>query len=85
MWMPTKPYTSGILVTNKCNLRCRHCAFESGHKGEKELSDKEIFNLLDCFAEHQIFDVDISGGEPFLREGLIIFLNMGQKKVFSFP
>ena len=59
-----------IYITNACNLRCIHCFRHSGHKevGEFDFNDwKEILLKL---RENGIQDISISGGEPFIFDGI---------------
>lgn len=58
-------------ITNKCNLRCKHC-FNSSGDGEKydfsqELSDEECILLAKQIAELKPQQICICGGETLLR------------------
>lgn len=69
------PKTMSWDITNKCNLRCKHCFNNSGD-GEKydftqELSDEECISLAIQIAELKPQQICICGGETLLRE--IIF------------
>lgn len=65
-------------ITNKCNFRCRHC-YQVDYTGASELSLDELKTISD-----QIFstmkkwgkkgDISITGGEPFIRNDLFLFL-----------
>lgn len=59
-----------ILLTNRCNLRCRHCYLYSGEKTGEELSLDEWKRVLLEFSEHGGKHVSFSGGEPLLYKGL---------------
>lgn len=63
-----------INLTNRCNLRCRHCFNGSVASGEQsdELSDSEILNLVHQLKELHLFNVCFSGGEPLLRKDLLL-------------
>jgi MoaA/NifB/PqqE/SkfB family radical SAM enzyme len=63
-------------LTDRCNLRCRHCYQEGSRK--RELSRERIFAVIDEIGEmlrawHETYDIDfqpsfnVTGGEPFLR------------------
>lgn len=66
-----------LAVTDNCNLRCRYCMPEEGvsfaHK-EELLSWKEMEFLSSIFVAMGIDKVRITGGEPFVRKGLMEFL-----------
>ena len=54
-----------LLITDQCNLRCRHCYI--GEPARRELSLHEIRSVLDEFEEMQGLRVLISGGEPLMH------------------
>jgi radical SAM protein with 4Fe4S-binding SPASM domain len=54
-----------LQITDKCNLRCRHCYI--GDKGSIELSSDSIRAILQEFEEMQGLRVLITGGEPLLH------------------
>lgn len=68
------------LITNQCNLRCSHCGNTSRAKLSKELTKEESFNFIDQCAERKVFVLNISGGEPFLREDWFEILSYARKK-----
>ncbi len=53
-----------LQVTDRCNLRCRHCFI--GERGSNELSPDEIGAVLSEFEAMQGLRVLITGGEPLL-------------------
>jgi sulfatase maturation enzyme AslB (radical SAM superfamily) len=68
------------LITNQCNLRCMHCGNTSRAKLENEMSKDECFDFIDQCAELNVFVLNISGGEPFLKENLFEILSYARKK-----
>lgn len=54
-----------LQITDKCNLRCRHCYI--GDTGDHELSTALVKNVLAEFEELQGLRVLITGGEPLLH------------------
>lgn len=57
----------GILLWNKCNAKCSHCAVNSGPDEGTVLSDAQIFKLIDgCFVDSRRPHIGFSGGEAFL-------------------
>ena len=58
-------------ITNRCNARCKHCFidFDNPESFKDELSTEEIVKLTkqlgDC-----LINVNITGGEPFLRKDI---------------
>ena len=56
-----------IEVTNKCNLRCMHCYLPDY---SKELDRKKISSIVYEAKQLGVMDVDFTGGEPLLLQGL---------------
>lgn len=67
-------------VSLKCNLRCAHCLSDSGDVVKNELSTKECMKLIDDLTSLKVFQVNIGGGEPFIREDFIDLLDYSHKK-----
>ncbi len=66
-----------ISVTDRCNLRCFYCMPEEGNKylPRKELlTYEELLRLQRILSAHGVNKVRITGGEPFIRKGLVTFL-----------
>src|SRR5512137_2985544 len=54
-------------MTQECNLKCRHCLSSSGHPAPDELTTAEALSLVDQIHAARVFQVNIGGGEPFMR------------------
>jgi len=54
-----------LQITDRCNLRCRHCYIGKGHGSE--LTAEEVRTILGEFEEMQGLRVLITGGEPLLH------------------
>ncbi len=66
-----------LAVTDRCNLRCFYCMPENGIKyvNRKDLlSFEEMFRMVSVFSELGISKLRITGGEPFIRKGIMEFL-----------
>jgi len=61
----------GIVVTQRCNLRCIHCC-EKVQPDEGNLS--QIKKIIDKLAENNIKKICVTGGEPLLRKDIIDIL-----------
>ncbi len=55
-------------ITGHCNYRCRHCYMDAPKGALGELSHKQAISLIDQMAECGILQVDLTGGEPFVRK-----------------
>ena len=71
-------------LTTRCNLRCPVC-FASAGTEERELSMEEIERQYDYLMSHGgPFNIQLSGGEPSMRDDLPEIIALGRKKGFSF-
>jgi len=58
-------------VTNRCNLKCRHCYATSGEtEYENELTAREVLSVIDDAVKLGLRYVLLTGGEPLLRSDL---------------
>jgi cyclic pyranopterin phosphate synthase len=76
-----------LAVTDRCNLRCRYCLPE-GYTNflpkDQLLSYEELFRMLTLLSEMGVKKLRITGGEPFVRRGLIDFLHeISQARLFD--
>lgn len=71
-------------LTKRCNLRCPVC-FASAGEGFVEPALSEISALYDMLMERGgPFNIQLSGGEPTLRDDLPEIVRLGRSKGFSF-
>lgn len=61
-------------LTNKCNLRCRHCITNATPDWEEVLSYELVTQTLADMKELGVIEVGFSGGEVTLRKDLIDIL-----------
>lgn len=55
-------------ITNKCNLRCRHCFMSCENELAGEVTKNDICRMIDNISELPVNNLVISGGEPLIRE-----------------
>ena len=67
-------------ISLKCNLRCVHCLSDSGEVSRKELTHKESLSLIDQLITLKVFQVNIGGGEPFIRQDFLDLLSYSHRK-----
>lgn len=72
-----------ILLTNGCNLRCKHCYLSAGEKKEKELTVDEWKNVLLQFSENGGKTLCISGGEPLVYKGFDLLVKYAKELGFE--
>ncbi|MEX2513203.1 MAG: GTP 3',8-cyclase MoaA [Cyclobacteriaceae bacterium] len=67
-----------LSVTDRCNFRCYYCMPEEGidfvHRKDL-LTYEELEYLVSIFGELGVNKVRITGGEPFVRNGIMYFLS----------
>jgi len=67
-------------VTLKCNLHCVHCLSDAGGSAGNELTTPECRVLVDQLTGLKVFQVNIGGGEPFIREDFLDLLGYSHEK-----
>ena len=76
-----------IDVTERCNQHCPYCFAKSEEDGADEPDLKELerkYDLLLELGEERPFNIQLSGGEPTVREDLPQIIKMGQDKGFDY-
>ncbi|MFN3477935.1 MAG: GTP 3',8-cyclase MoaA [bacterium] len=64
-----------ISVTDRCNFKCLYCNPFFIYKNKKELlSFEQIYRIAKILVNNTVEKIRITGGEPFVRKGLIDFL-----------
>ncbi|ALJ00527.1 GTP 3',8-cyclase MoaA [Rufibacter tibetensis] len=66
-----------LSVTDRCNFRCYYCMPEEGMNfaaRQELLSFEELYQLSALFCSMGVNKIRITGGEPFVRAGIIPFL-----------
>ena len=73
-------------LTKRCNLRCPVCFASAGKETDSEdLPLTEIERQYDYMMAHGgPFNIQLSGGEPTIRDDLPEIIQMGREKGFSF-
>ena len=72
-WQRYKVYPSRYLrsahwsITGKCNFRCRHCLVSAPEAKHPQLPLEDCLKIVDEIASCGIQMVDITGGEPLVR------------------
>lgn len=70
-------------ITEACNLRCKHCYLGAGSAKENELTTEEITLLIDDAKKLGLKRLNITGGEPFLRNDLFEIVKYAIKSKIS--
>lgn len=73
---PLKPAALSLAVTNRCNSHCIMCniwksARDNPEIKSQELSLHEIIDILSSPVFSELVELDLTGGEPHLRDDLV--------------
>ncbi len=72
--------TAHIELTKRCNGSCSYCYPRKwNEEPDDEMSPETVLHLVDQLADHGIFSVLITGGEPFIRPDFLEILG----RIFS--
>jgi hypothetical protein len=74
-----------IMVSRRCNMSCGHCSVESGPHVKSEPSEAELLDYVRQAAKAGVRSIQITGGEPMLREQLVLRLLRECKRVGVAP
>jgi uncharacterized radical SAM superfamily Fe-S cluster-containing enzyme len=82
-------HTKGCCVllelTERCNLRCPVCFASAGENAASDLPLSELSARYTYLMEHGgPFNIQLSGGEPTMRDDLPEIIRLGREKGFSF-
>ena len=80
-----KPRVLGIGITRECTSRCRHCAPCSSPNTTATLSEKNLRKALESSSKAGIELIGINGGEPFLKQDLLLGTLEEAKKLDLYP
>lgn len=75
------PIRLHINATEKCNLRCIHCAVTNKPAPPDALSTAEIYRLVDELSPANDDSLALSGGEPLLRGDALDILRYASQRV----
>jgi mycofactocin radical SAM maturase len=67
-------------ITLKCNMHCVHCLSDAGQTAEDELSTQECRDLVDQITALDVFQINVGGGEPFIRDDFLDLLTYAHDK-----
>ena len=72
-------------LTYRCYLRCPVCFASAGDQMPRDLSLEEIGKQYDYLMDHGgPFNIQLSGGEPTMRDDLDEIIRLGKEKGFTF-
>ena len=63
-----------VMVTRRCNMTCAHCSVESGPRVRSQPSEERLLRVVDEMVSSGMKGVLFTGGEPMLRQPLLLRL-----------
>jgi hypothetical protein len=70
-----------IMLTRRCNMTCAHCSVKSGPKIREEPTREELIATIHAAADAGFRSVQITGGEPMIREDIVFdILRVARKR-----
>lgn len=79
------PTTVFMEVTKRCNSSCNHCFNNSGNNlQDEELTFKQWCSIIDDLYQNGIFNVKVTGGEPFCRKDIYEIFDYLEAKDINF-
>jgi radical SAM protein with 4Fe4S-binding SPASM domain len=66
-------------ITNRCNYKCIHCRMDEVNDFSKELTKDEVISCIDHLNDIGIYQINFSGGEPFLRSDFLDIVEYASK------
>ena len=77
----SSPDTVSWEITERCNLKCKHCSNAiTGYASQPPFQD--CIKVINILRENNVFRLNIEGGEPFVREDLIEIIKYANSKNF---
>lgn len=55
-------------ITNRCNLKCKHCVYTSGEWEMPDMTLETVKKLVPSFKKMGVEEVHITGGEPLVNK-----------------
>lgn len=72
-------------VTSRCNLHCPVCFAEAGGPDSQDVPMEELERQMEYLMSHGgPFNLQLSGGEPTVRDDLPAIIRLGKEKGFTF-
>lgn len=76
------PLIVTIELSTTCELRCKHCYIDAGESRSDELTEKELYALLDDLHRAGVFCVQFIGGEPLEHPSFLPLLEYAHELGF---
>ena len=79
--VPERPMsTIALMVTRRCNMACAHCSVASSSRIREQPAENELEQIVHDAADAGVQAIIFTGGEPMIREKLVVRLMSIAKK-----
>lgn len=74
--------TAHLVVTKRCNMRCRYCYNDvlNDRPEGKDMSLETFLKVMDLLTFFNVKRINLTGGEPFLNKNIEEFISVAHKK-----
>lgn len=77
------PFHVDWKITSRCNLRCKHCYYIEDDYLAEEINTSRAKEIVDELAELGVVEINVTGGELFVREDIFEILAYIKQKQFA--
>lgn len=70
-------------ITNRCNLKCKHCIYDSNNLLMEDMTLSKIESLTDDFKKLGVSEIHLTGGEPLLNHQIFEIVKYLSEKQFT--
>ncbi len=70
-------------VTNRCNLRCLHCVYESGELKMPDMTLEVVESLIPSLKGMGVDEIHLTGGEPLLNRQIFAIIALLRRAGFT--
>ena len=78
------PREANLLVTGRCNLKCKHCSVNSHGNLQNDLPLSSWIHILEKLKEDKLLRLTLTGGEPFCRSDIAELVSAVAERPFRF-
>lgn len=74
------PMMATVEVTEKCNLRCKHCYLDASCEKTSIITFAQFQNLVDILKKNHVLNLELTGGEIFVNPEAYEILDLALKQ-----